>query len=357
MFKFINKAYCDIKDILTRNPIEVAQRKNIIEQVEEFSTWDIQYISLLTFSSIIATCGLLINNNAVIIGAMVIAPMTWPVLRVGMAMVKGDMRSFLIAFFTLFLSIIFALSVVMLTTAFIPFKTVTPEMVNRINPSFIDIIIAASAGAVAAMATAIPKVSSVISGVAIAASILPPLCTIGIGFMLDDVDVTYGSSLLFIANILTIMLVSGLVFRILGFKVKRREEDRRNMYIAMTISTFLFIAFLIPLTYFVAESYESAQIKQESTLLLEQEIQDIRPESTLRIINIHNFPEYIRVEADVLIPHDKVPKFTMEGIVERALEVRLGKGAVVKLNVIPVFIDSRFPEKEETQKTIQAESS
>lgn len=343
--RFFTDAWSHLTQAFRTDLLEEVQRSGIISQIDDFSTWDAKYITLLVFSSIIATCGLLTNNNAVIIGAMVIAPMTWPVLRVGMAIVKGDMKSFLYAFFTLFLSIVFALAVVMLTSAFIPFKSVTPEILNRINPSFVDLIIAFSAGAVAAMATAMPKVSSVISGVAIAASILPPLCTIGIGVMLNDTEIAYGASLLFIANILAIMLVSAIVFRILGFKVRQREEDRRNMLIAISISTFLFFIFLIPLTFFVAESYENEVIKEESIAILKQEIYDIRPEGTVRTVSVQNLADYIRVEADVLIPQDKVPKFTMEGIVERAMETRLGKGASIKLNVIPVLIDSRLPEK------------
>lgn len=329
-----------IKEIITLGIIEEVHLGNIFSRIREEAQWDNCYFWMLILSSVIATCGLLVNNNAVIIGAMVIAPLSWPLLAVSLSIARGDAQNFFSSFGILFLSIIFALITSILIGFVIPFNNLTPEILSRISPSFVDIIIALAAGIVAALSVRWEKVSNTIAGVAMAASLLPPLCTIGIGIGMKNSEVVYGSGLLFFGNLLTIILISSIVFRILGFRPHRAEEEG-NQRVYFAISMALFLLFLIPFGYFVKTSYEKELMKSESIKILANEIEKIHYSGRLRNFYMQNYKDYIYIEADVLFPEDTAPKYRLERIVDKALEKKWGKSAVVKFNIIPILTDKK----------------
>lgn len=313
------------------------KRAKIVESIHEEAFMDVGFLSQLIISAVIATCGLLTNNNAVIIGAMIIAPLTWPIINVGMAVAKGNMNRFIHSFGILFLSVALSLVTVLIVSIFIPFQNVTPEILSRVSPTFTDLIIALAAGVIAALATVSEKVSNSIAGVAVAASLLPPLCVIGIGFIMRDYDITYGSTLLFTANLLAMMLVSSFVFSILGFHPRRRSEtEKRGMYIGYAISISLFALFLFPLSYFVQQSFQNEMIKNESKQILSHQLKKISEESSVRFVNIQNLGEYIRIEADVLFPEKKAPRYKLERMIDQVFEEKWNKSVFLTLNVIPI---------------------
>jgi len=131
-------------------------------------------------STAIATLGLLIGSPAIIIGAMVVAPLMTPLIAAGCALVRGDVSLFHKSIRAMLFGSIMALGISFLIGVLIPNDTLTLEMISRGKPDILDLFVGLFAGAAAAYATARPKVMASLVGVAVAAALVPPIATVGI---------------------------------------------------------------------------------------------------------------------------------------------------------------------------------
>ncbi|QQS44203.1 DUF389 domain-containing protein [Candidatus Roizmanbacteria bacterium] len=102
------------------------------------------------------------------------------------------------------------------------------EILTRTQPTLLDIVIALSAGTVAAFAIVQKRISSSLAGVAIATSLMPPLCVGGIGLALLNPKIASGGLLLFIANVVSIIFVSIFVFRIVGIETHGSQKLQKT---------------------------------------------------------------------------------------------------------------------------------
>ena len=153
---------------------------------------------MLGLSAIIATLGLLANSVAIIIGAMIIAPLIGKLLR----------RSSL----TLLSGVVLTIALSWIVAAAVGLKTVDSEILSRANPTLIDLGIAMAAGAAGAFANTRRRIADALPGVAIAVALVPPLSVVGIGLALANMKLAAGSSLLFLTNLISIIFTGGLVF-------------------------------------------------------------------------------------------------------------------------------------------------
>ena len=92
------------------------------------------------------------------------------------------------------------------------------EHIPGIIPPGLYFLVAFSAGIAGAFAFVKEHLSSSISGVAVSASLVPPLCAIGIGVALRDISLAERSLYIFLLNFGCIVLAALLVFWILGFR-------------------------------------------------------------------------------------------------------------------------------------------
>lgn len=184
-------------------------------------------------SSIIATLGLLENSTAVIIGAMLIAPLLSLITRSSIALVRGDLTRVWRALITLLIGILLAIGVsgvlglLVSLTFFNTFEQLPSEIVSRTMPNLFDLIVALAGGAADAYALARPNITATLPGVAIATALMPPLCIVGIGVALGRMDLSIGALLLFLANLTGIVFASSLVFAMMGFRPKLGPEGHR----------------------------------------------------------------------------------------------------------------------------------
>ncbi len=211
-------------------PLSADRRREVLSELEEASSPGFDYFLMTILSCSIATFGLLTNSTAVIIGAMLVAPLMSPILGLSLASVAGKQRMFRKAIIALAEGV--ALSILLsyvlgLATKYLPFinLTVLPsEIVSRTRPTPFDLGIALAGGAAAAYALAEPKLSAALPGVAIATALMPPVCTIGIGIAIQNSSVALGASLLFFTNLAAISFAGILVFAILGFRPRQLEN-------------------------------------------------------------------------------------------------------------------------------------
>ena len=166
------------------------------------------YVVLTIGASLIATLGLLSDNTAVVIGAMVVAPWILP-LRTGVfAILVGDWPLLRRAMRTLGIGVIIttllAIGIGILAGArgLLLVDALPDEISARVNPSLIDLAIALVAGAMATYAKVKPSVVSSMAGTAIAVALVPPVCVMGLMIAGSDWADAEGASLLFAANLL-----------------------------------------------------------------------------------------------------------------------------------------------------------
>jgi len=211
-----------------------------------------EYFVMVVLSSMIATLGLLTNSAAVIIGAMLVAPLMSPIIGLGLGSLVGDEKTLKYAVSAIlrgaFVAIVISVLLTWLNSSlpFITLQELPAEVLARTKPSPIDLLIALAGGLAAAFALAQPSLSAALPGVAIATALMPPLGTVGIGIALGRWDVAGGALLLFTTNAVTIAFASMLVFFVLGFSPGTKNGVRVPR--SLTLSAFVTLFMLIPLT-------------------------------------------------------------------------------------------------------------
>ena len=158
-------------------PVSLERRAEVQVQLRDSCTPDFDFFLLVLLSAVIATLGLLTNSAAVIIGAMLVAPLMSPIIGIGLASLTGDARLFrdsgvaLVrgAFLAIFMAVLLAW-----VNRYLPFITLQElpaEVTSRTRPSPIDLTVALAGGMAAAFALAMPSISAALPGVAIATAL------------------------------------------------------------------------------------------------------------------------------------------------------------------------------------------
>jgi uncharacterized hydrophobic protein (TIGR00271 family) len=208
----------------------------------------INYFVLIALSCIIAALGMLLDSPAVVIGAMLVAPLMSPLMALSLGLVLGDLR--IIRFSTE--AILKGVALAVIIAAFVgllsPLKAITGEMLARSRPTLLDMGVALACGMAGAYAMARKDVSAALPGVAIAAALMPPLATLGISLSLGDVQAAGGAFLLFITNIATISTAAGVVFLLLGIHPRLQgPKSRRRLRQRLLAFLLLLLVIAIPL--------------------------------------------------------------------------------------------------------------
>jgi uncharacterized hydrophobic protein (TIGR00271 family) len=232
---------------------------------------DIDFFVLIVLSAVIATFGLLQNSAAVIIGAMLVAPLMSPILAASLGIVEGDVRLLRIALESTLKGVTLALVMAVAMALLIPYSDLTSEIMSRTHPTLLDLIVALASGAAGAYAIGRKDVAAALPGVAIAAALVPPLCVGGIGISLARSEVAGGALLLFITNLISISLAGAIVFLLLGFRPTEARERRRRFRQGLAVSAVLLLTISIPLGFFLVNTIQDGQRQRVVSQTLTQE--------------------------------------------------------------------------------------
>lgn len=198
-------------------------------------------VYILICSIFIASIGLNLNSPAVIIGAMLIAPLMGPILGVGLAFGTNDAE--LLGKSLKYFGVMIIISLVTSTLYFLvtPLVEHQPELLSRTKPTTLDILVAIFGGIAGIVAGSRREKSNVIPGVAIATALMPPLCTSGFGLATGNWPFFFGAFYLFMLNSIFICVSTIIGVRYLGFPMKkfvnkaREKKVKTWMAIVMTI--------------------------------------------------------------------------------------------------------------------------
>lgn len=239
------------------------ERRELLTEIKPAASPGFDFFLLVILSCSIATLGLITNSAAVIIGAMLLAPLMSPIIGLGLASIIGEddllKKSVSALLRGIFLAILLSF-VTALINRFLPFvslQEIPAEIMARTRPTPIDLMIALAGGLAAAYAMTRPNLSAALPGVAIATALMPPLCTIGIGIALNRWDIAGGASLLFITNAITITFASAFVFFVRGFSVESMKQNKKMPH-SLVVSLLLVLILLVPLTYYSVKFFQEA---------------------------------------------------------------------------------------------------
>ena len=220
--------------------------KDLLLNLRDSAKFSYTYLTIMILSTLLATTGLFANSAPVIIGAMILAPLMAPIISLSMGVVRADRFLMIHSARTLVIGIFMALLFSCIYTLFIPLEQITSEMQGRLNPNLLDLMVAVFSGIAGAYANSKEEVAKSLAGVAIAVALVPPLSVTGIGLGLGNIDVIYGSFLLFVTNLVGITLSAALTFIVLGFApIKRAKKGIFFTSILMVIIAIpLYISFM-----------------------------------------------------------------------------------------------------------------
>lgn len=200
--------------------IDREHRAKLVDRLDSNSRFDFDFVALMSLATLIAALGLARDSGAVVIGAMLVAPLMTPLVAVGLALVQANERLLKDGVKSVLLGFAVALLIGVVTGACIklgdPSYPISPQMFARDRPHFMDLIVALASGVAAAYAMGRPHLVSALPGVAIAAALVPPIATAGLSLAMGDFILSAGASLLFFTNVIAIILGTAITFWAVG---------------------------------------------------------------------------------------------------------------------------------------------
>ena len=223
----------------------------LIPHGPELRDYVIRFSALTVMSAAIAAFGLLSNSGAVVIGAMLVAPLMTPIMAAAAATVSSNNRRLFNALAILLLGTLLAIMVGWLVSAVaggrvIDVKALPSEIRGRTFPGLLDLGIAIAAGAAAGYIQPRRSAISALPGVGIAVALVPPLATVGITAQLGLGDDARNAMLLYLTNLAAIILSAGIVLFLSGFR-PHEESGKRVLRVRLGITLSAVILVTIPL--------------------------------------------------------------------------------------------------------------
>ncbi len=236
-----NNSKLKIKDILRGS----VTREELFADMEQGAKISVDFLLLIILSSLVAGIGLINSDVAVVIGAMVIAPLLGPNLALAFGAALGDKALILKAVKTNAVGIGFTLMITIIASLLISDDAVlsSTEMMNRTNVGFASIILALASGAAAVLSLTM-GVSSALVGVMVAVALMPPAVTLGVTLGNGQFKLAYGTFLLLATNIVCVNLAAQAIFRLKGIKPRTWFEEK-NAKKASRINGMIWLGMLV----------------------------------------------------------------------------------------------------------------
>ena len=264
------------------------------------------FLVLTLGASLIATLGLLADNTAVVIGAMVVAPWILPLRVAVFATLIGDWlllpRAALTlaagASLTTLLSLL--LGLIAQANGLLTVDAFSEEIQGRLSPTLLDLGIALAAGAIATYAKVNPGAVSSMAGTAIAVALVPPVCVMGLMLAAGDFADARGAGLLYAANLLGILIggISVLAIREPYFRDKLRRQRRSRLLLLLALGLASWVGFKLygryeQHLYALKRDNLKVRIEQDISTYLKRQTQTFGSNDSLELDNIQfDWPNY-----------------------------------------------------------------
>ncbi|TPX04725.1 TIGR00341 family protein, partial [Schumannella luteola] len=208
------------------------------------------FFIMLVLSGVIAICGVIADSTATVIGAMIIAPLATPIQGMGFGIVTGHPRLVLRSFLWMVagVAIVIVLGTLFSSIVIDPASlTTNSQITGRTSPQLLDMIAALATGFAGAFAMSRRDLSTVLPGVAISISLVPPLGVVGVCAGQGAFDLAFGALLLFALNALAIVIAASIVFTVAGYAREPSSMPAPRRRRAYLIVALLSLVVLVPL--------------------------------------------------------------------------------------------------------------
>ena len=219
-------------------------REEIYTGIDAGARLDSNYLLLVVFSTIVATIGLIEDNVAVVIGAMVIAPLLGPNIALAFGTSLGDRPLILRALKTNFSGMLLALLLAIVIGLLWPVNIESRELMARTDVGLDGVVLALVSGA-AAILSLTTGLSSTLVGVMVAVAILPPTATLGLMIATGNYHLALGAGLLLAVNVVCVNLSAKLVLLIKGVKPRTWLEKQKAQQSLLAYISFWVISLLL----------------------------------------------------------------------------------------------------------------
>lgn len=336
------KAWQSLADVLPT--LKADEQMQVYRDMQRAAHPSINFFVLTALSALIATLGLLLNSPAVIIGAMLVAPLMSPIVAAATGIVFGDVRTLRSALTSTTQGVVAAIFIAILATLIAPLADATPEVLARTRPTLLDLMVAVFSGMAGAYAMARKEVSAALPGVAIAAALMPPVCAVGIGIALGQVGVAFGALLLFIANLVAIIFASAVTFLLLGIRPPRSPDRQRRLRQGLLIAVVSLLVISLPLGYILLRTIQQDQIERRALEIVRDETAEWG-EVELVEFDVEYAWREVNIKGTLHTAHD-ITTADLQAL-DRKLEDALRPAVHVRLFIIEgTLLDSEIPSAE-----------
>ncbi|MGB5712708.1 MAG: DUF389 domain-containing protein [Waterburya sp.] len=331
--------------IYLEKPLSV---KELTDSREAASIPSFGFFFLLISATVIATFGLLLDSTAVIIGAMIIAPLMNPILSISFATVTGNRKLHQRSVITVILGCFCSILVSYLITTLVGLEVADSEILGRTSPNLLDLGIAIAAGAAGSFSLTRKSIASSIAGVAIAVALVPPLCVVGIGIGMGDeltvqvghivvnsIDVSSGAFLLFMANLGGITIAASIVFLSQSYGSLRKALNLTLIWVLMV--ALLCAPLNNALKKFLIKSRIQADIK-----IIRSEHLEISQKSQIRYINVQVKGTKVYIQVMTFAPKSLITDEYIETMRKRLFDSlsKMGIQSIeVVIQIVPIEIE------------------
>lgn len=262
---------------------------------------------VLIFAIFIASLGLNTNSVAVIIGAMLISPLMGPIIGMGLAIGIQDFELLKRGLKNIIAAVLGSLVASAIYFLLSPQFEGASQLLARTSPSIYDVFVALFGGAAGILSIACKNKGQVLPGVAIATSLMPPLCTAGYGLATLQMNFFLGALYLFFTNMIFILFASWIGVKLMGFKTIVYQDTKRVKKVRAIVWTVvcLTIAFSIYLTVTMIQK----------NIFLQKADQFVTQEMVFPNTQVLNHSEYIKDHKhfiDVTLIGEALPKDSLQ---------------------------------------------
>jgi len=231
----------------TRGSSSKLSQEEVYSKAQESASFNSPQWILMGLSSAIASYGLMLDNIAVVIGAMMLAPVLSPMVSSSIAVTIGDTSLMKKGLFTAFGGVIMAVTVSALSI--IPFTVEINSTMNTIvSAGSPNLILSLFVGSAAALAF-VTGYRDQIAGVAVAVALVPPLAATGIGLTLEDQLFTLNAFSIAVINLLSVLISGSISLKLLGFEpstyYKKKNAEKLRFILPVSIILMAIVAAIL----------------------------------------------------------------------------------------------------------------
>ena len=180
--------------------------------------------TMLVLSGIIATAGIISDSTATVIGAMIIAPLSTPIMAIALGIVRRErIRAGRFVVIGAVVVVLLGALGAFIVPGGVDLHT-NSQITGRTSPTVIDLVAAIATGFAGAVGLSRRDVAAVLPGVAIAISLVPPLAVVGVCLGEGAVLMALGALLLFVSNLVSMVIAGTVLFAALGYASEAERE-------------------------------------------------------------------------------------------------------------------------------------